>query len=161
MTAQTAQPGLFERPRDTGLGPTICSACGANLGAYWVTLTPGIIRALIKFRQALAAKQINKIHLLDDMVDREYELTPHEWNNFSRLRFHALVAKFKENGEHEAGYWLLTSRGAAFLRGEADIPVKVKVFRNHVVDHSEERVFIKDVIGSTPYFETIDDIQYE
>ncbi len=155
----TAQTGLFDRPPyEEG---EVCSACGAKLRAYWVTLTPGIIHALVKFRQALSIKGENKIHLLDDMDNREYELSRHEWNNFSRLRFHALVAKYKKDGEHEAGYWLLTSRGAAFLRGEADIPVKVKIFRNKVVDHSEDTVFIKDVIGSTPYFETVDDIQYE
>lgn len=132
-----------------------CEACGQKLVKYDVSVSEGIIRALIKFRQAVGIKQENSIHLLNDMTGT-IKLTPHEWNNFSRLRFHALVAK-----TGDSGFWLLTHRGAQFLRGEVDIPKKVQVFNNRVVSHSQDRVFIKDVIGNEPYFETIEDIHYE
>ena len=137
-----------------------CDHCGQKVDKYKVPLTEGILRALIKFRQAVSLKNENKIHLLEDMKG-DVELTRHEWNNFTRLRFHALVAKYKEDGQHISGYWLLTKRGAQFLNGETDIPKTVTVFNNRVVEHSEERVFIKDVIGRQPYFEKISDITYE
>lgn len=137
-----------------------CTHCGQKVEKYNVQLTEGIIRALIKFHQAIYRKKENRIHLLKD-IQGDIKLTPHEWNNFSRLRFHALVAKVRENGKHIAGYWLLTRRGGEFLRGEADIPKMVTVFNNKVVAHSEERAFIKDIIGSQPYFEKIENIIYE
>lgn len=137
-----------------------CTHCGQKVEKYNVQLTEGIIRALIKFRQAINLKKENKIHLLKD-IQGDIKLTPHEWNNFSRLRFHALVAKVRENGKHVSGYWLLTSRGADFLNGEIDVPKTVTVFNNKVVSHSEERAFIKNIIGSQPYFEKIENIVYE
>lgn len=134
-----------------------------GLKQYKVHLTEGIIRALIKFRMAVNYHKKNKIHLLKDMKTYEFELTPHEWNNFSRLRFHGLVAKYKEEGKHVAGYWLLTRRGADFLNGEISIPATVTIFQNKVVYRSERVITVKDVIkdDSVPYFEKINDIEYE
>ena len=137
-----------------------CEKCGQKVEKYSVQLTEGIVRALIKFRQAIDRKKENRIHLLKD-IQGDIKLTPHEWNNFTRLRFHALVAKFRENGKHVAGYWLLTKRGGEFLRGETDVPKTVTVFNNKVISHSEDRVFIKDIIGELPYFEKIENIVYE
>lgn len=134
-----------------------------GLKQYKVHLTEGIVRALIKFRMAVNYHKKNKIHLLKDMKTYEFELTPHEWNNFSRLRFHGLVAKYREDGKHVAGYWLLTRRGADFLDGEISIPATVTIFQNKVVYRSERVVSVKDVIkdNSVPYFEKITDIEYE
>lgn len=87
------------------------------------------------------------------------KLEPHEWNNWTKLRFHALVAKVKEDGVHDTGYWLLTRRGGEFLNGKTEIPKKVWTYRNKVVGHSEETVYIKDVIGEQPTFEAIGDIE--
>jgi len=139
-----------------------CPHCGRNMTPYQVPLTKGFLAGLVKFRQAVGVKQENKIHLLKDMQGTSYELTPHEWNNFTRLRFHALVAKYKENGEHKGGYWLLTRRGAQFLNGEIEIPNRVAVFNNRVIGHSDTLVNISDVIRSDqlPYFEKINEIVY-
>lgn len=139
-----------------------CTHCGARLRKYKVSLSRGIINTLIKFRQAVIAKDENKIHLLEDMQGRDYQLTRHEWNNFSRLRFHGLVAKYKENGQHVSGYWLLTKRGADFLNGKITIPHSVEVFRNRVVSHSEHKVNIRDAVIdiAVPYFEDRSTIEY-
>lgn len=140
----------------------ICEHCGAKLRQYRVPLTKGIIKALVKFRSAVYFKNRNRIHLLKDMADTPYELTRHEWNNFTRLRFHGLVAKYKENGEHVSGYWLITHRGAQFLNGEIQIPESVMIFRNKVVEHSENYVTITNVMKdeTIPYFEKRGDIEY-
>lgn len=63
--------------------------------------------------------------------------------------------------EDMSGYWLLTRRGNEFLNGELAIPRRVKIFRNRIQEHSEDMVYVKDVLGKTPYFEKIEDIQYE
>jgi len=149
--------------------PIMCPHCGKELPAnymvmksYWVPLRPGIIRALIKFRAAVVANNRNSIHLLKDMSGTRNELTRHEWNNFSRLRFHAMVAKVREEGLHKSGYWLLTKRGASFLKGEIAVPAKVLICRNEVIDHDfNHLVDVRDVMGFRPAFETIDDIEYE
>jgi len=133
-----------------------CAYCGASLKKYWHRLTPGLVGTLVKFRSAVVRKNRNSLH-----VPEEIDLTKSEYNNFQKLRFHALVAKARENGERKTGYWLLTKRGASFLKGEIDVPVAVQTYRNMVVERAEQRVFVKDVIGKTPYFETIDDFEYE
>lgn len=138
-----------------------CEACGSPSRKYSVNMTAGLVNALVKFRQTVGEKNENKVHLLQDMKGRDYELTDHEWNNFSRLRFHALVAKYKVNGVHVAGYWLLTHRGAQFLNGEVQIPKKVDVLNNVVVGRSEEMVGLIDLMGKLPQFENIAEIEYQ
>jgi hypothetical protein len=72
-----------------------------------------------------------------------------------------LIAHCKnEDGSRDSGYWLITKRGNEFLKGSLAVPSKVKTFRNHVVDHDTTKVYIKDIIGSTPYAESVDDIQF-
>lgn len=135
-----------------------CDHCGQTMKKYWHGLTPGLVSALIKFRKAVISKNLNSVHLLKDMSG-DYELSRHEWNNFTKLRFHGLAVKDKNA---PAGYWLLTKRGASFLKGDLDVPRRVLTFNNRVEDHSTDVVNIKDVNnGAVPYFETIDDIDYE
>jgi len=134
-----------------------CSECGAKLQSYKVGLTPILVRALIKFKRAIIDKGENEVHLLKDMKGKPYELTRHEWNNFTRQRFHALAVKTKD----KTGYWLLTRKGNQFLMGQIEVSKYVKVYRNKVVSHSEEQVSVHDVLKSTPYLEQKDDIEYD
>lgn len=134
----------------------VCEHCGQKIREYRVTITPMMVRTLVKFRMAVMSKGKNEVHILDDMKDKDFELTRHEWNNFSRLRFHALVAKVKD----ESGYWLMTKRGADFLNGKVEIPKSVWVNNNKVVDHDEILVKVKDVINDLPYMEQFEDIVY-
>ena len=138
-----------------------CEHCGAALRKYWKPITPGLIDILIKFRSAVVSSNRNKIHLLKDM-----SLDNVEYTNFQKLRYHGLVAKYKEknaDGDRiwQRGYWLLTRRGVQFLRGEIAIPQKVQTLRNRVVDHDGRMVTVADIIGSTPYNETIDELEWE
>lgn len=114
-----------------------CEHCNASLKEWWHTLTPGLVNALFKFVKAVKAKGINEVHL-----QTEVELTKNEYNNFQKLRFHALVAKVKENKAHKAGYWLVTARAGQFLRREIKVHRKVKTFRNRVIGYSDEMISI-------------------
>jgi hypothetical protein len=51
------------------------------------------------------------------------------------------------------GYWLITARGAQFLRGEIAAPQRVKTFRNKVLNHSREMIHILQLKGKLPEFE--------
>ena len=44
-------------------------------------------------------------------------------------------------------------RGGQFLRGEIAVPKKVKIYRNHVLDHSTELIHINELKGKLPSFE--------
>ena len=133
-----------------------CSHCGASLKKYWHKLTPTLVHSLIKFKAAVVEKGENHVHLLEDMKSPATKLTPHEWNNFTKLRFHGLAVKSKQSG-----YWLLTRRGNQFLHGQIVVPDKVLTFRNRVEGRSGTLVGIKEVIGSEPYVETLLDTAYE
>lgn len=139
----------------------ICPCCGALMREYWHTLTPGIVSALVKFLKAVRHYGRNDIHIHDEMkaaAGAPFQLTDHEWNNFTRLRFHGLVAKVHSE-ENQSGRWLLTKRGGQFLKGEIDVPLKVKTYRNRVIDHSADVTRIADFKSKLPSFET--DFDYE
>ena len=138
----------------------ICNGCGREMAAYEISLTPGIMNALRKLIRAVREKGINEIHLVKDS-----NLTHNEINNITRLRFHGLVAKCYESSEagekkRKSGYWLVTKRAAQFIKGDIQLPVSVTVFNDRIVSKSETYVTIAEVMGSTPYFDTIEDIRY-
>lgn len=138
-----------------------CPHCGAKMAAYWHKLTPGILSALVKMRGGIARTQVNRINTEKDLVGSAYEMTTWERSNLTKLRFHGLIAKYKEDDKHIAGEWLITKRGFAFLRGEEAIPKSVKTYRNQVVDHDPELIKVGDVLKVVPYFERLQDIEAE
>lgn len=113
---------------------------------FWHRLTPLLVETLVQFRNKVVEKNENKIHLQHDLY-----LSKNEYNNFQKLRYHALVAKYKEHGEHIPGYWVITKRGAEFLNGIIQVPVRVATFRNKVVAKSEEMVSAKQILEDDPY----------
>jgi hypothetical protein len=112
--------------------------------AFWHTLNPGLVSVLIKCIQFVHEHNKNEFHLQHDL-----HLNVNEFSNFTKLRFHALVAKV----EGKAGYWLITKRGGEFLRGETSVPLRVKTFRNKVLEHSNELIHINQLKGKVPAFE--------
>lgn len=121
-----------------------CPHCGANMKAFWHTLNPGLVSVLIKCIEFVHNHDKNEFHLQNDL-----HLSVNEFSNFTKLRFHALVAKV----EGKPGYWLITARGGQFLRGEIAVPLRVKTFRNKVLEHSKEMIHILQLKGKIPYFE--------
>lgn len=98
--------------------------------------------------QVISTKGENKVS------KDELELDHSGYGNFQKLRFHALIAKYKKDGRWVRGTWLLTKRGAEFLKGKVEIPAKVQTFRNKVVGHDPRLVSVKDIIDIKPYFES-------
>lgn len=106
----------------------LCPHCGASMKEYVHSLTPGLVKSLVKFGEAIKCKGINDIHL-----QTEVDLTKNEYNNFQKLRYWGLVHHAdKEN--IKSGRWLLTSNGSRFLKGEIKMPKKVKTFRNQKIN---------------------------
>ena len=122
-------------------------------------MTPGMTQALIKARRHVTQTNSNEFHLYNDLTG-ENALTTVEQMNWTKLRFHGLVAKVKKNGSWKHGYWLITKRGGEFLNGQLAIPHRVQTFRNKVVAHDSQLVFIKDVIGEKPNFDSEFDFEY-
>ena len=85
----------------------------------------------------------NRFHLQKDLT-----LTHSEFTNFQKLRFHALVAKTDDEG-----YWLITARGGQFLRGEVPVSKTVSTFRNKVVGHSPELIWVHAFREAVRWFE--------
>lgn len=139
----------------------ICPHCGAKMQAYWHKLTPGLVGALVKLRAGVDKSKVNHINPDKDLDGTPHELKKNERSNLSKLRFHGLIAKYKEGGERIQGEWLITRRGFAFLRGEEAVPSKVKTYRNKVVDHDPRLITISEVFGEVPYFERLQDIEVE
>lgn len=123
---------------------------------YWHSFSAVLASALRKFAHGVGRKGRNEIHLRHDLTG-DLKLTTDELNNFTKLRFHALVAHVdNHDGSRKVGYWLLTRRGSRFLKGLEAIPRKVKTQDNRVVGHSEERIAIRDLRGLPPI-----DLSYE
>jgi hypothetical protein len=70
----------------------------------------------------------------------EIGLTNSEFANMQKLAYFGLAVRIGR------GKWLLTRDGADFLRGHASMSETVFTRMGEVVDRSEKRVFIKDVI---------------
>lgn len=133
-----------------------CPMCGANMKKRWVRLTPGLVEILCKIADAVREAGKNEVHIGD------MGLTPVEYNSLQQLRYHGLIAKVQVDGKHKQGYWLITSNGGKFLRGETRQPIKVQIFRNRIVDKDEQTAYLKDIRSNgTPYYDNLDAIQFE
>jgi len=86
---------------------------------------------------------VNKVHLSKDL-----NLSKNEYNNFQKLRYHGLIAHYKDKitKEYETGYWLLTKRGNLFCKNELAVPKKLLIFRNKIEERSEEKIILRDIL---------------
>lgn len=123
-----------------------CPHCGASLKQYWHTLTPGLVKTLVQVYLKVSEKRVNQFGM------KEIKLTHSQYGNFQKLRFHAMIAKIKENGEVIKGQWLITGRGVNFLTGKCEVPERVQTFRNKVIDHSHDLVNVTQVMKDSPEF---------
>lgn len=128
-----------------------CEHCGANVMRYWHKLTPGLVGSLVKLYTKVCDKGENIVHKSDLDLDHS------EYGNFQKLRFHALIAKFRPEGHWDHSTWVITKRGVLFLKGLIKVPDKVKTYRNKVEAHSDHPVNVTDVMKSEPHWETYSD----
>lgn len=138
--------------------PKHCEHCAdgeyiVRVKKYWHRITPGLVGTLVKVYKRVCEKNQNLVHM------NELELNHSEYGNFQKLRFHALIAKYRKNGEAVHRSWVITTRGAAFLRSNMKIPLKVRTLLNRVVAHSEELVDIAKVMRSDITWEGYEDFK--
>ena len=140
----------------------LCPCCGAKLTGRDERISKGVATSLIKFREAailsLKYRGLNKVHLAKDL-----DLTKNQYNNFQKLRYHGLIAHYKdkETKEYESGYWLLTKRGNSFAKNECSISKKVVIFRNKIVERSDEKITLKEVLKENlPFWDKHDDFGF-
>lgn len=132
--------------------PEVCDCCSQK-----TTYLLGIDRGTVKIVKAIArfiqVKGINAVHPRKEM-EGTY-LTSNEVGNLSRPRFHGLIARVKGN----AGNYLLTTKGAKFLKGEA-MPkyAIISKAQGHNIGYFEPetlRVTVKDFDKEGEYWEGV------
>lgn len=116
---------------------------------YWYKVTPGLIDILLIMLDYVHEKNENAF-TWKEVRDR---MKAFQYTQQTKLRFHGLIAKIKDDDGKFTGKWLITSRAAEFLRGDIAIPLKVQTCNNKVIGHDDLTVTIREVYGSTPYLE--------
>lgn len=116
---------------------------------YWYKITPGLLDVLFIMVQYVHEQDRNEF-TMKEIRDR---LKTFQYTQTTKLRFHGLIAKIKdENGVHH-GKWLITRRAGDFMRNEIVLPQKVQTQSNKVIDYDDVNVSIRDVYGDDLYLE--------
>lgn len=129
---------------------SICPNCSASMAQYKVSVNykhATLLRAMAyevdsKRRKGLEFTDANKTHV-QSQLDVDYATK----SCTSMCRQLGLIAKVMKDGVHdqEAG-WAITRRGWAFLQNQP-VPKSVIVFRNEIIDRTEETTTIQEVLA--------------
>lgn len=133
-----------------------CQHCGFHPPTvYKYPLDDLDVSTLLKVWQAVLEQKENEINVANIGLSQTERL------RMTQLRFHALVAKVKnDKGKQVGNMWLVTRRGAQFLKGEIKVPKHVYTQDNKVIDHSPETVSKQDfkvLDDFRPTYEIIED----
>ena len=124
-----------------------CTHCHQTIKIYRYGISDSmvtVLRAMAKSTTPQAGRAID----VDAINLRHSERT-----QLTKLRFHGLVAKVKDDdGTQVARHWLITRKGWAFLGGE-DIQEKVVVYNNQVLGHEGGTTNIRRIAGGNGEFE--------
>lgn len=157
-----------------GFNPRICTCCG-QAETYPLPIDWGTAVIVKAVARAIRIKGINVIHPTKEMevpanewtYDRainEGKLTSIQIGNFTRAKAHGLIAMYKK----ESGNWVLTSKGAQFLRGESIPKIRVRKKQGVSRELTQEekywkpedyRITIHEILrrgSKTPIWEGID-----
>lgn len=132
--------------------PKKCECCGQT-ETYILGIDHGTADIVIAVARKIGEKGINIVHPRKEIEGKG--LTSNQVGNLSRARFHGLIAKVKG----EAGNYLLTRKGSAFLSG-AVIPryaIISKVERRQVGYFEPEKnvTCLLEVLEKGEYWEGI------
>lgn len=125
-----------------------CVCCLTPLEAKWYVISYTVASLLKAMYNDVLEAGVNIVDL--KALEARGGITYNEKSASSIARFHGLIAKRKVNGVHVPNEWVITTRGAQFLRNIIKLPRKVKVYRNRVVDHWHEEVSVIDILGNDP-----------
>lgn len=128
-----------------------CENCGQRLPqARKETLSRIKAEILMSAGTLVASTLTNHFKLKDVAACTE----PSHYNNFQKLRYHGLIAKYKVDGQPVRNQWVITRNGFRFLRGKIELPKFVLIKQNHVVDRAETTLSLTDVWRGATYLET-------
>lgn len=111
-----------------------CPTCGHRINPRAEKLSKGLIDALIVFVKAVKIKRLNEIHL-----QRDVNFNKTQYNNFQKLRYHALVFK-----TDQPGCWGITRLGGKFLRNEIEIAKTIYIQNNRIIAKGDDFIKIND-----------------
>lgn len=110
---------MTNKPRKLGYIPDICPSCKQSC-TYVVGLDRGSVEIMKAIARFIQVKGTNMVHPRNEMESKGL-LSSNHVGNLSRPRMHGLIAHAKVDGQRKAGWYVLTTKGADFLKG-ASIP---------------------------------------
>lgn len=116
---------------------------------YWYRITPGLIDVLLILLEHVHRTNVNAF----SAKETRDLLKPFQYTQFTKLRFHGLIAKIKDENDVFTGKWLITRRAGDFLRNEIVLPQKVQTQSNTIIGYDDITVSVKDVYKSDVYLE--------
>lgn len=133
--------------------PEKCECCGQSK-TYILAVDKGTTDIVKAFARFIGKKGINVAHVAKELLAAGY-LTANQRSNVARPRAHGLIARVK--GENMKGNYCLTSKGAAFLRGEKILKHAImdKVTKHQIGYFGTETVSVKEFDGKGEYWEGI------
>lgn len=141
----------------------VCECCGQKTIEWKENMTKGLARMLVKLHKSIESHGKNDINIFHQMHDK-FELTHTEKCNWSKLRYHGLVFKVKDEDKNSLqGRWGLTQRGYDFLHNGLAIHKFVWSYNGHISDapdaRSDELVTLKDIVKMEVVFNSIEDFE--
>lgn len=115
-----------------------CPTCGASMVEYKHGLSKALAVGLLRlFKQR---KPVNLATL---------SLTRNQWDNFQKLRYWDLVAKYREDGgtPGKGGVWTITSKGIEFVTGQIRVAKYVRTYRGERRSYEGPDVSLADIWG--------------
>jgi len=132
----------------------VCDHC-LQTTTYAIAIDKGTVDIVTRIARFIGGKGINAVHPRKEM-EGGY-LTSNQVGNLSRPRLHGLIAKVKG----ESGNYLLTRKGAQFLRGESIPRVAIiqkatgKTEKSTIGYLQNDTVILKDFENTVEYWEGI------
>lgn len=128
-----------------------CIHCHEDWRETEYRLSSGHVSALFKLRDAVLHYGRNSIHIQREMhavaETCPFKLSDSEHSNFSYLRIHGLAIP---DQNRPSGHWLLTTRGAEFLKGDLPIPQTAFARNGHPVRHEGAMVTVHEYRTKIP-----------
>lgn len=132
-----------------------CTHCDQTLKIYRYGISESMIRVLRAMAKAtheqMAPNKSGRTRVID--VD-DLQLKHSERTQLTKMRFHGLVAKVKDDGRQIPRHWIITTKGWNFL-GNEPVPAKVIVYNNQVLGHDGGTTQIKRIAGGNGEYEAM------
>ena len=123
-----------------------CTNCEQTLKIYRYGISESMVRVLKAMAKATEPNTGRSIDV--DKINLKHS----ERTQLTKMRFHGLVAKVKEDNVQIPRHWLITRRGWQFL-GNEQVPAKVIVYNNQVLGHDGGMTDIRRISGENGEYE--------